>query len=129
MSCDETSLLYTHVIVIWTSLLYLITELYKRQLSGKRVVLCITKGQLSGKRVVLCIAKAVKRSLQIWCLETTYVHLPGMLFMILELPSKLVLVGGGKKARENNSCTACYGFFCHSAWVVATTMLVTNEVI
>ena len=102
--CHMDDVIVSRVIV---SIAISITELY---------------GQLSGKRVVLCITKAVKCSLQVWCLETTYVHLPGMLFMVLELalPSKLALVGG-KKARENKQLYCFLWVFCHSAWVVAHT--------
>ena len=114
--------------------LYLITELYG-QLSGKRVVLCITKGQLSGKRVVLCITKG-------YLSGTLYYKSSEALIASLvfennicsltryavhdTLPSKLVLVGG-KKARENKQLYCLLWFFCHSAGWLHT--LVTNEVI
>ena len=48
-------------------------------------------GQLSVKRVVLCITKAASEALKfgVWKQHINYVHLPGMLFMILELPSQI----------------------------------------
>ena len=74
------------------------------------IVITELYGQLSGKRVVLCITKAVKRSSLVFG-NKKYVHLPGMLFMILELPSQISPCRWLKKLEKTNRYTACYGFF------------------
>ena len=75
-------------------------------------------GQLSGKRVVLCITKAVKRSSLVSgkniCSLTRYAFYDTGA-SITNQPLLVV-----KKLETTNRCTYCLLWvFCHSAWVVA----------